>query len=221
MNIDYSQYDNSIKEFKTKRNICPEPDNYEKLKTICHQNFIGSEKCGECGGEDIAELIGLVEGEDLYCSTCKGKGYTIPLSFGCEGINRQKSDCIYSKVTMHSIGYVYTIDLIEDSGQFWEQGKCTLDKFENLGKPLTHVDVFRLLKMTGDTRYESTILIGDKLRISRPTNKTETHIEEGVGINNEQYGVVTNDVWLDITIDLDKDIKDQPEVLQAIIDIVK
>lgn len=226
-------------------------NNYEKLKTLCHQNFIGSERCGECNGtgqEEGVEIGNTGAIVNHRCLDCSGKGYIIPLEFGCEVKNRyapshapyifisKNGNSVKTKHTgYYKDGEYETFRKNKALSSFdwknyprfdWQKELVEEDgkvrTFENLGKPLALQDVLRLLKMTGDTRYEGTILIGDELRISRPTNKTETYIEDGVGINNEQYGVVTNDVWLDITIDITKEPKDwSEEILQAIIDIVE
>jgi len=87
----------------------------------------------------------------------------IPLEFGCEGLNKEKSDCVYSKVTMHSLGYVHTIDLIEDNGNFWEIGKCKIKNFKNLGKPSTLEDLMRALPQL---ELEFIDLLGKNLYIS-------------------------------------------------------
>lgn len=71
--------------------------------------------------------------------------------------------------------------------------------------------LLRALNLPGDTRYETIVLQGSTLRIITPTRETETSIEEGVGINNEQYDTVTNDVWADITIDLTKSLRQNLE----------
>jgi len=55
-------------------------NNYKKLKTLCHQNYIGSEKCGECEGSgqrksSIEELKAkhLIDYLDNLCLNVIGK----------------------------------------------------------------------------------------------------------------------------------------------------
>lgn len=119
-------------------------NNYEKLKTLCHQNYIGSEKCGGCGGKKyISEWYGDKEDVGL-CIQCDGKGYIIPLEFGCEVKISSGNTRIYSILSFSS----EDIDLM----------------VENLGKTLTLQDVLRLLSRTGrviEMRDNHTIHIGD------------------------------------------------------------
>lgn len=173
----------------------------QKIKTICHQNFIGSEKCGQCnghGGWSTALHLPISNWKDEPCPTCKGKGYTIPLEFGCEVLlpyykdenDKQLSDifvafdCDEEIVTLNQLNTDYS------------------DEFINLGKPLTLQMVLRLLEEKADTI--------------------------NIRMDNKYYELGTlqvldnNDCNIsNIVIDLTKDLKEQPEVLQAIIDIVK
>lgn len=80
-----------------------------------------------------------------------------------------------------------------------------------VGMPVHLEHLLFALNMYGDERYEKVSLKGNKLRIVTPTNYTETSIEYGVGINNEQYGSVVNDVWVDLEIDLSKTVEQNLE----------
>lgn len=161
----------------------------QKLKTLCHQNYIGSEKCGEKENKDCS---------GLDCMSCKGKGYTIPLEFGCDvkygdrvgKIYRLDEMFIYIAVQDTDKKWNYTTDIfIEDSA------------FENLGKPLILQMVLRLLSKASKNIFNSRYFID-----------TNGDIWE-----EEKSG---NIIDLQINIDLNKDLKDQPEVLQSIYNIV-
>lgn len=171
-------------------------NNYEKLKTLCHENYIGSEKCGRCDGNgwkqtDIIAKNGAVK---IDCQTCKGKGYIIPLEFGCEvkNINNEKTGVLIRKSkesNWHSI--VWKKEGVRKITE------THYSDYENLGKPLSLQDVLRLLGSIEDDNGHETIL-------------------EHYG--NGDVGFYVNSIKIDLT----KDIKDQDEsVLQAIIDIVK
>ena len=168
--------------------------NYEKLKTLCHQNYIGSEKCGECEGDKWMYCINELEkGNPAIkkdCTTCKGKGYTIPLEFGCKvliGENRWRY-----------ITEVISSDKVTISG--YKQIEWGIGEFENLGKPLTLQMVLRLLQKDRQhnlDKYEF-IFSANYLYIKR------------------------KDLGIEIKIDLTKEPKDwSEETLQSIIDIVK
>lgn len=163
-------------------------NNYEKLKTICHEHYIGSEKCGQCmlgkkyAGRDSGHILN-------DCTACKGKGYIIPLEFGCEVIYEDRK-YEYKGVNKQGANTFYDIEDFDCwSDDIYEH------ELENLGKPLTLQMVLWLLR------------------------KKEFYVNSAYYDN--EIGVYNLNDFHQFNIDLDKDIKDQPEVLQAIIDIVK
>jgi hypothetical protein len=89
--------------------------------------------------------------------------------------------------------------------------------------PLHWNELLLALGLSADERYEKITIDsnGGVINIQAPTNKTETVIEDGVGINNEQYQLVKNDVWLDIKLDLTKDVEEQDEeIIKQIIEVL-
>ena len=54
-------------------------NHYEKLRTICHENLIGSEKCITCDGTGHGNCIQPPGGMKICreCEACKGAGYTM------------------------------------------------------------------------------------------------------------------------------------------------
>lgn len=165
----------------------------QKIKTLCHQNYIGSNKCGECDGKYIDKSkLNKIEflGRDISCPTCKGKGYTIPLEFGCEVNVRTK--------TFNEDEYSYRKNMVLGVNPEVELSLNNWELVENKGKPLTLQMVLMLLNKKGDYPF----LMDDK---------TLFHVDEQA----------TPKLIATLDIDLTKDLKDQPEVLQAVIEIVK
>ena len=53
-------------------------NHYEKLRTMCHENLIGSEECVGCDGQKMqSKQHHDGDWEDRDCPTCKGAGYTM------------------------------------------------------------------------------------------------------------------------------------------------
>lgn len=181
-------------------------NNYEKLRTLCHQNCIGSDKCGECKGkkyinfEKVKEVNGIMELTEKGtkdCPTCQGKGYTIPLEFGCELEILDKKCFFISKPTPE-------VTIVLEDGY-----KCNYNniaEIKNLGKPLTLQDVLRLL-----SRQKTVRILGageEYYKGEKPVNENEILIWHENG----------RTIFLELT----KDPKDwSDETIQAIIDIVK
>lgn len=167
-------------------------NNYEKLRKLCHENFIGSEKCGECDGKGFRYSDPVqIEETSSNCPTCKGKGYIIPL---------EDEEC--SEQWDNILRAVDNIDKgLNTEYQLYDVLCEYRDAIVNgLGKPLTLQMVLRLFRKISSQRIEYqdkdgvfTVFIYSKSNTFKP-----------------------------IIIDIDKDIKDQDEsVLQDIIDIVK
>lgn len=159
----------------------------QKLKTICHQNYIGSEKCGECGGQGVTydDRCDEIDGD---CEHCKGKGYTIPLEFGCE-VRTMLGLSPFRVTAVNHLG-----EVLLNQNPVWYR---PFEIVENLGKPLTLQMVLRLLnEIRMDVHIDCNYI---------------TYTE------NAKTDVSCSYIKYDIT----KDLKDQPEVLQAILTIVR
>jgi hypothetical protein len=172
----------------------------QKLNTLCHQNYIGSEKCVAKDCNDGHKCLGYHEDTDEYewgmCDVCKGKGYTIPLEFGCEILyNGEISKYIFTnsneKSSYLKIYYNGYKEYTHSINFNWD--------FENLGKPLTLQMVWNLL---GEVCNKSISI--DTLGFVYVTSELDAPCEKI------------------FQIDLTKDPKDwSDETLQAIIDIVE
>lgn len=80
-----------------------------------------------------------------------------------------------------------------------------------IGHPITHADLFRALELTGHS-WESVKVIGDVMEIAVPSDEVETFIEEGVGMNGEQYGSGINYKWNEAKVPLNyRTVEDIPE----------
>lgn len=132
------------------------------------------------------------------------------LSFGCE---IKIDDCKATFVSRywHTAGEEIEVGIFKP---FFQSGDNFIKKdlkdldFEIIGHPVHLEHLLRAIDMPGDERYETVTLKGSKLRIVSPNGKTETSIEEGVGINNEQWGTVTNYCWADVEIDLTQSVEE-------------
>ena len=180
-------------------------NNYEKLKTLCHQNYIGSEKCGECEGEGYIDNTNSVHKQLNYdCTTCQGKGYRIPLEY----------EALYMPYTEREDPSKYGFKS-EEEAWLYIQSNHVCSKIKNepcescmaewivskdeRPKPLTTTMVLRLLSKT--SCYINAEVGTDKITVyTQPDSQF---------FSREHFD-----------IDLTKDLKDQPETLQAIIDIV-
>ena len=199
----------------------------QKIKELCHQNYIGSVKCywcrgkgrhqnhttysgdcDNCGKQQYANISGnkCSEVEEVDCTICSGKGYTIPLEKGCEvelyghdcpaGIDTDTITKVLKKGT-DGIIWKRNGEYDEDSEiiVYGEHCDITEDISKNLGKPLDEKMLLRLLnkKVNEDGNLYMEF-------------HTDGHLMIKGGVN--------------LIIDLTKDLKDQEEVLQIIIDIV-
>jgi hypothetical protein len=134
----------------------------QKLNTLCHQNYIGSEKCVAKDCNDGHKCLGYHEDTDEYewgmCDACKGKGYTIPLEFGCEVLyGHMKYMCAVGADKYSGYEEKESFVYLQDENDFKNSNFAKLhfekDLIEfhdginpiNLGKPLTHQQVLELL----------------------------------------------------------------------------
>lgn len=150
--------------------------NYEKIKELCHQNFIGSEKCVECEGTGEEKNLDKRELEQVYnspliikpdCYTCKGKGYTIPLEHGCEiefdepviitanTKSKEKTERYIFPIVDPNVSdwmaYIpYKGELDNNSFDLYSHGFEKLEGYKVLGKPLT---LYQLSKLVRDKHY--------------------------------------------------------------------
>jgi len=127
----------------------------QQLKTKFHENYIGSEQCGECVPKGSGKFSLSKDGNEIICQNCKGKGYTIPLEFGCEV---EVSGGVFEKNKVVKIGFGFGW-VAEHNQIFSIEGKHYYQPIENnLGKPLTLQDVLRLVqekkKENGGGRYK-------------------------------------------------------------------
>jgi hypothetical protein len=117
--------------------------NKQKFKELCHKSYIGSEKCGGCEGLGENQWKININGdiqtkEGISCKFCKGKGYTIPLEFGCE------------VTTPNSKKMLTFVREFSNGNHLYLHGENTYDtemnmEYENLGKPITLQNVLRLV----------------------------------------------------------------------------
>ena len=188
-------------------------DNLEqKLNTLCHQNYIGSEKCGGCDGRGDFTKVGdkefNIDDFTEICPTCKGKGYTIPLEY----------EALYMPYTEREDPSKYGFKS-EEEAWLYIQSNHVCSKIKNepcescmaewivskdeRPKPLTTTMVLRLLDIK-DCWYHNN-------GMGEISGEKEIEFMEGGKVKVKT---------IYFRIDLTKDIKDQPEVLQSIIDIV-
>ena len=146
----------------------------------------------------------------------------VPLEFGTEVV---KKGCLPEYVTgviAENNGFRYTGEIkairTHATRDIWLTGE-----YEILGKPTTIIDLMRVLPLYGDNRWESITVKDDVLTISAPTGDTETFIEDGVGINGEQYTTGENYTWYTLEFDLSKSLlRDQtPEVQEKIWELIR
>lgn len=89
----------------------------------------------------------------------------------------------------------------------------------NNGKPLTIEDVLRAMNLQGDTRYENIVAKGHILKVSVPTGKSETFLED----KGDQYESGVNYTWTDFCIDLSLPLsaEENSEACAAVLELLK
>lgn len=125
-------------------------NNYEKFREKYHKEF---NRCEECKGEgeiysDYPDEPDTLVPQDYStgCETCKGKGFVIPLEFGCEVTDKWHSDVVYGKVMYTSISHVTHMGLVQDGEDtYWKSHTLPKEDVENLGKPVTLQNVLLML----------------------------------------------------------------------------
>ena len=98
------------------------------------------------------------------------------------------------------------------------------DLVEILGHPIHLEHVLRAMKLTGH-EWEKVTVKGNIMHFFIPKSESVTTIEDGVGINNEQYGSVTNYEWWSVDYDMaktfDQNIAENEELVKFLLEVIK